>query len=192
MAIVQSKYQYVAIAAISYIIMMIMIHDGMVIDVCPSVTLDDGTFLIYDIRVRPVGAPAFKANMGKKVYPLYPIHGYNTTTSLFDTTITITQEINECSHMNMWYDEYRNYLRMSVILIITCCLVLVMEKFNILMFVLLIACMLTISPLTNNTSLTLTFVFLAFIESKTHSCKLLGRWNITQQEIIFWFRECRR
>jgi hypothetical protein len=65
----------VAIATISYIIMMIMmimIHDGMVIDVCPSVTLDDGTFLIYDIRVRPVGAPAFKASMGKKVYPLYP------------------------------------------------------------------------------------------------------------------------
>lgn len=39
----------------------------MVIDVCPSVTLDDGTFLIYDIRVRPIGPPAFKATMGKKV-----------------------------------------------------------------------------------------------------------------------------
>jgi hypothetical protein len=35
-------------------------------NVCPSLTLDDGTFLIYDIRTRPVGPPAFKATMGKK------------------------------------------------------------------------------------------------------------------------------
>jgi len=35
-------------------------------NVCPSLTLDDGTFLIYDTRVRPIGPPAFKATMGKK------------------------------------------------------------------------------------------------------------------------------
>lgn len=34
--------------------------------VCPSVTLDNGTFLIYDARTSPVGAPAFSATMGKK------------------------------------------------------------------------------------------------------------------------------
>jgi len=35
-------------------------------NVCPSITLDDGTFLIFDNRVRPVGPPAFRATMGKK------------------------------------------------------------------------------------------------------------------------------
>jgi len=35
-------------------------------NVCPSLTLDDGVFLIYDVRVRPVGPPAFKASMGKR------------------------------------------------------------------------------------------------------------------------------
>ena len=35
-------------------------------NVCPSLTLDDGTFLIYDTRTRPIGPPAFKATMGKK------------------------------------------------------------------------------------------------------------------------------
>ena len=34
--------------------------------VCPSITLDNGTFLIFDNRVRPIGPPAFRATMGKK------------------------------------------------------------------------------------------------------------------------------
>jgi hypothetical protein len=34
--------------------------------VCPSITLDNGTFLIFDNRVRPTGPPAFRATMGKK------------------------------------------------------------------------------------------------------------------------------
>jgi len=33
--------------------------------VCPSLTLDDGTFLLHDLRVRPA-APAFRATLGRK------------------------------------------------------------------------------------------------------------------------------
>jgi WD40 repeat protein len=35
-------------------------------NVCPSLTTDDGTFLIFDTRVRPVTIPAFRATLGKK------------------------------------------------------------------------------------------------------------------------------
>jgi WD40 repeat protein len=35
-------------------------------NVCPSLTTDDGTFLIIDTRLRPVAQPAFRATMGKK------------------------------------------------------------------------------------------------------------------------------